>query len=45
MSTGRIAGTLSGIIAVVLFAADLAVAGSPFILASGRRDPRIYQKS
>jgi DNA-binding beta-propeller fold protein YncE len=42
MSTGHIAKTLSATIAAVLFAADLAVARSAFILASGRRDPRIY---
>jgi hypothetical protein len=42
MCTGRIAKTLSATIAAALFAADLATAGSAFILASGRRDPRIY---
>lgn len=30
------------VIAATLFAADIAIAKNPFILASGRRDPRIY---
>jgi DNA-binding beta-propeller fold protein YncE len=42
MRTGRIAKTVSAAIAMALFAADLALAKSPFVLASGRRDPRIY---
>jgi hypothetical protein len=42
MSISRIARTQCAAIVLVLFATDLALAKSPFILASGRRDPRIY---
>jgi len=42
MTISRIARTQCAAIVLALFAADLALAKSPFILASGRRDPRIY---
>jgi hypothetical protein len=42
MSISRIARTQCAAIVLALFAADLALAKSPFILASGSRDPRIY---
>jgi DNA-binding beta-propeller fold protein YncE len=42
MSISSIARTQCAAIVLALFTADLALAKSPFILASGRRDPRIY---
>src|SRR5260370_40075969 len=42
MSISRIARAQCAAIVLALFTADLALAKSPFILASGRRDPRIY---
>ena len=42
MSIGCISRAQCAIIALILFAGDLAFAKTPVILASGRRDPRIY---
>jgi DNA-binding beta-propeller fold protein YncE len=42
MSIGCISRAQCAIIALALFLADLALAKTPVILASGRRDPRIY---
>jgi hypothetical protein len=42
MSTGWIVKAQSTAVAFALFACDLALAKTPFVLASGRRDPRIY---
>src|SRR5438093_13616844 len=42
MSLRRMTGALCALIALTLSTAYLAVAKDPFILASGRRDPRIY---
>ena len=42
MATGWIAKTQYAAIAFALLAGDFALAKTPFALASGRRDPRIY---
>src|SRR5262252_1831125 len=42
MTIGSISRAQCAVIALTLFAGDLALAKTPFILASGRRDPRIY---
>ena len=42
MSTGWIVKAQCTAIAFALFAGDLVLAKTPFVLASGRRDPRIY---
>src|SRR6266446_4184708 len=42
MSIGYISRAQCAVIALALFAGDLALAKTPVILASGRRDPRIY---
>jgi DNA-binding beta-propeller fold protein YncE len=42
MSSGWIVKAQCIVVAFALFAGDLALAKTPFVLASGRRDPRIY---
>src|SRR5215468_5388757 len=42
MATGWIAKTQYAAIVFALLAGDFALAKTPFVLASGRRDPRIY---
>src|ERR1700674_2010757 len=42
MSIGWLTKAQCAAIALALLASDLAIAKTPFILASGRRDPRIY---
>ncbi len=42
MGIGRISKAQCAAIALALFLGDVALAKTPVILASGRRDPRIY---
>src|SRR6266849_8338433 len=42
MSTGWIVKAPYAAVVFALLAGDLALAKTPFVLASGRRDPRIY---
>src|SRR6266478_5417748 len=42
MSMGWVVKAQCAVVAFALFAGDLALAKTPVILASGRRDPRIY---
>ena len=42
MSTGWTIKAQYAVVAFALLAGDFALAKTPFVLASGRRDPRIY---